>query len=215
MDFKNTTLTQYEGLAMRSIKPHTSKELAIADWGLGLGGELSEVVDLIYESKNSHTRIDKMEFTKEVGDILWYVVALAKEIGAVLPEDIFACDIEHFTIERITIVIGQIQEGVKHGIMHKEGINSLVIVNKLCEVIVLLKSALNSLDISIGQCAALNAGKLAHRYNLKNGGAYSNAASADRHEAELKFEDTATYKRLYNEIVDFVYEITPDDVEVL
>lgn len=227
MNSKNMEFTKYRELALRTIKPHASKELAIADWALGLGGELSEVVELINQQST-----DKMEIAKELGDVLWYTVALAKEVDIILPENILQATQEFYsdrshcetclldqhtipnTLVQLTITIGTIQERMKHAIMHKEAgaanIEGLLhgVIEKLTYLSILQ-------GFTIFDVAELNAAKLAHRYNTKNGGKYTHEASAVRHDAELKFEDTATYKRLLSRITGAAVIITPTDIEVL
>jgi NTP pyrophosphatase (non-canonical NTP hydrolase) len=205
--------------ALRTIKPHDSKALAIADWGLGLGGELGEVVALL---EDRTMEMPKMEFTKEVGDILWYAVALAKELGIHLPDDTFRyesafsyCTTCDDFVYRLTMQVGIIQEKVKHTIMHREATNFDSFRPLLMDLISGLRYLLSKFEIGIGDCAILNAAKLAHRYNTKNGGKYSHEASANRHEAEVKFEDTATYKMLLHSITGETVNILPTDVEVL
>ena len=78
------TLPEYKEQALRTVKEHTTKEMAIADWALGLGGEAGEVLELYTNSSS-----DRMEMAKELGDILWYAIALANEVEIDLPAQTF------------------------------------------------------------------------------------------------------------------------------
>lgn len=207
------TYDKYMEQALQTIKPHTTKEMALADWALGLGGESGEVLELIM--KNS---TDKMEFAKELGDILWYSVALASELSLSFPSSTFD-DIHMFTnsthcakcisedssivvaMNKLSLSICAIQEQMKHAIMHKEKFEKDTIADKLTDVWLGIAKIAGYYEFTIFEVAGLNVAKLAHRYDTANGGQYNIEASANRHEAELQFEDTDVYKNLYELIV--------------
>ena len=86
---------------------------------------------------------------------------------------------------------------MKHAIMHKEGFEANSIEGKLGNVLAEIATISKHSGFSLYDVAKLNAAKLAHRYNTKNGGQYSVEASAARHANELKFEDTDEYKALH------------------
>jgi NTP pyrophosphatase (non-canonical NTP hydrolase) len=221
-------MVMYKELALRTIKPHTNKDMAIVDWALGLGGEVGEVFTLIREESK-----DKMEIAKELGDVLWYAVALADEINIRYPIGMFSacqdfysdrthcptCRVDdqpiNTTIDQLIMTITGIQEAIKHIVVHKEDVSFQTIEGKLHAVIERLTYLAILHGFSIYDVAELNAAKLAHRYNAKNGGLYTVGASANRHASEVAFEDTATYKRLYSRITEKTVIITPEDVEVL
>lgn len=225
---KIKTFKQYRELALRSIKNHDSEEIAIADWALGLGGEASEVLELLVDGST-----DKMEIAKELGDVLWYATALGEQVGALVVNDIFeathnyafdrshcaGCILDSNPIQtaviKLSITIGSIQEMMKHTIMHKERFDKTRILVLLGDVHLQLATLATLHRFTIFDVAELNAAKLAHRFNLKNGGSYSHEASAKRHDAEILFEHTKTYKQLYSRITGNAVVINPDDVEVL
>ena len=198
------TFNEYKEQALRSIKPHDSKDTATLDWALGIGGELGEVLELFMSSANN-----KMTYAKEIGDVIWYCTALSNELNFTV--NYFSCepsgDIEPITIimNRALIAGSKVQEAVKHYVFHKEQKALDNIKDELVMLMLYLTALCSKMDLNIQLCAELNAAKLSHRYNLKRGGAYSHSASANRHAKEEKFEDTQAYK-------DLVYKILKVEV---
>lgn len=84
-----TTLNEYQALAMRSaIYPGRGATSGVAYTALGLAGEAGEVAnkvkkvlrdgrnDMVSERQNRYDQI-----ASELGDVLWYVAAVAYELG--------------------------------------------------------------------------------------------------------------------------------------
>src|SRR4051812_33104077 len=55
-------------------------------WGLGLTGEAGEVADLLKKGIGHSHGVDKDKLCKELGDVMWYVGALAHAYGIGLDE---------------------------------------------------------------------------------------------------------------------------------
>jgi NTP pyrophosphatase (non-canonical NTP hydrolase)/deoxyadenosine/deoxycytidine kinase len=68
----------------KALTPHQSELL---DWNSGLGGEVGEVQEIIKHHVYSDEPLDKMHLAKELGDVLWYISAMAKSNDIAL-EDI-------------------------------------------------------------------------------------------------------------------------------
>ena len=82
------TLEEYQGIiAKTAIFP---KELGLLYPGLGLCGEAGEVAEKIkkiYRDKQGEiTTEDKQALKKELGDVIWYVTAIAEQLGLTLNE---------------------------------------------------------------------------------------------------------------------------------
>lgn len=77
--FKNSKLTKNE---------------ALANWALGIGGESGEVVDCIKKSLFHGKGFENLDpVKKELGDLLWYVFALSSELDLDI-EDILQTNID-------------------------------------------------------------------------------------------------------------------------
>ena len=76
---------QYQQKACGTFKPAVelnAEQIHLLDWAMGLGGESGEVLDLIKHSVfHKEDTLDKMELAKELGDVLWYVSAIATTCG--------------------------------------------------------------------------------------------------------------------------------------
>jgi NTP pyrophosphatase (non-canonical NTP hydrolase) len=60
--------------------------LALATWGLGVSGEAGEVSDLIKKHIGHSAPLDRDKLLLELGDVLWYVSAIAQHCGLTLEQ---------------------------------------------------------------------------------------------------------------------------------
>jgi NTP pyrophosphatase (non-canonical NTP hydrolase) len=67
----------------------------MASFAMGLAGEAGEVVDLLKKHLGHGHDLDKVKLTKELGDVLWYVSAIAQSAGLDLGE------IAHANVEKL------------------------------------------------------------------------------------------------------------------
>ena len=80
------TLDDYQQLAARTIRPGRTAEQALANWALGLTGEAGEVAEHVKKHLFHGGPLDRAAVVKELGDILWYVAAMAGAVGVPLDE---------------------------------------------------------------------------------------------------------------------------------
>ena len=80
------TLDDYQQLAARTIRPGRPPEQALANWALGLTGEAGEVAEHVKKHLFHGGTLDRTAVVKELGDILWYVAAMAGAVGVSLDE---------------------------------------------------------------------------------------------------------------------------------
>lgn len=74
----------------KDIVPLPDEHIRLLDWALGLGGEAGEVLDLLkHVIYHKDCTMDKMELAKELGDVLWYVSAIATTCGIDLADVVF------------------------------------------------------------------------------------------------------------------------------
>jgi len=65
---------------------HTSGQEALANFGLGIGGEAGEVQDIIKKHLFHGHPLDKDKIRGELGDVLWYIARIAEWSGITLDE---------------------------------------------------------------------------------------------------------------------------------
>ncbi len=81
-----TTLDEYQTETQRTAPMTISDRERLAVFGLGLGGESGEVQDLIKKHLGHGHDLDKEKVKKELGDVLWYVAAIAGALGLKLSD---------------------------------------------------------------------------------------------------------------------------------
>lgn len=84
------TLDGYQQQVLRTAtrKPgeYLPREKDLTTWALGVAGEAGEVADLVKKHLGHGHELDREKLVKELGDVLWYVAALAHYVGAPLSE---------------------------------------------------------------------------------------------------------------------------------
>lgn len=93
------SLKQYEREVRRTFGSHENE---ISCYALGLAGEVGEVVDLLKKAWGHGHPLDSEKLKKELGDSIWYVVALALQ---------FDIGIERITPRRLIDDIGPDHRG--------------------------------------------------------------------------------------------------------
>lgn len=73
-------LNDYQELALRTDNGNRDDK-QIAVYALGISGEAGEVAELIKKWLGHGHDVDKAKLVKELGDVLWYVSALAACFG--------------------------------------------------------------------------------------------------------------------------------------
>jgi len=87
------TLDGYQTETQRTAAMTISNRERLAVFGLGLGGESGEVQDLIKKHLGHGHALDRENVKKELGDVLWYVAAIAGALGLKL-SDVAGANIE-------------------------------------------------------------------------------------------------------------------------
>lgn len=85
------TNDDYQAAVARTVG-WDNPEAALAGCGLGLAGEVGELVDHIKKHLFHGHSLDKDYAKKEMGDVLWYLTALASEMGLRLGDIMAAND---------------------------------------------------------------------------------------------------------------------------
>lgn len=63
---------------------------ALCNWSMGIAGESGELVDYIKKVVYHGKPLDKDNIISELGDILWYIANLAKELDITLEDVAFS-----------------------------------------------------------------------------------------------------------------------------
>lgn len=74
------------GVARTIPADHADRESRLVNFGLGVAGEAGEVADLIKKQVFHHHDSDPDRLIEELGDVLWYVTALALTLGVPLED---------------------------------------------------------------------------------------------------------------------------------
>lgn len=83
---KIKTLNEFQDAAQVTMRESKSKEMALCNWAMGLAGESGELVDMLKKVIFHDHPLDKEKVVKEIGDVLWYIAILAKELDVTLEE---------------------------------------------------------------------------------------------------------------------------------
>lgn len=82
-------LSDYQDRALSTRAGDLPQKEAIAIWALGLAGESGEVADIVKKHIGHGHPLDNASLEKiaeELGDVLWYVAAMASHLGFDLNE---------------------------------------------------------------------------------------------------------------------------------
>lgn len=79
------TPTKYQAAVDRTMN-NLPREDALVNWALGLSGETGEVIEHIKKFAYHGKPLDMDAVEKELGDVLWYVAAMANTLGLSLDE---------------------------------------------------------------------------------------------------------------------------------
>jgi len=80
------TFDLYQELAARTINKDITNNEALSLFALGLGGEAGEAIDIIKKHLFHGHSLDKNKMTGELGDLMWYVAGMARQLGIPLHE---------------------------------------------------------------------------------------------------------------------------------
>lgn len=91
------TFDEYQKQAQQSVINHKDPLMDKTIWVLGVGGEAGEIVEkwkkIVAYEDGEITQETKAELAKEMGDVLWYLAALAESLDISL-QDVAKANIE-------------------------------------------------------------------------------------------------------------------------
>ncbi len=75
------TFDDYLEGVLKTMQVHEDKTKAKVNWAMGIGGEVGEVIELIKKDVFQGRGLCRESLQKELGDVLWYITALATTCG--------------------------------------------------------------------------------------------------------------------------------------
>jgi NTP pyrophosphatase (non-canonical NTP hydrolase) len=79
-------LNEYQQLSKRTLNAELILEDQLVNYSLGVAGEAGEVADIVKKAVYHGHLLDKDEIVKELGDVLFYVAAIASTLHISLDE---------------------------------------------------------------------------------------------------------------------------------
>ncbi len=83
---------EYQRLAATTANYDPPPQYRLCNWSMGLCGEVGEFSELIKKHVFHSKELDKDKCLKELGDVMWYLAIVAKELGISL-QDIASANI--------------------------------------------------------------------------------------------------------------------------
>ena len=74
------TFNEYQENSYRAIQHHESHKDEVLNWMVGLSEETGEVANLIKHRYWGGEELDREKLIKEMGDVLWYLSAMASAL---------------------------------------------------------------------------------------------------------------------------------------
>ena len=75
------SLTDFQRMSARTLNYLLDYDHSLSDYGMGLAGESGEVVEVLKKAIYHKHELNKDKLAEELGDVLFYVAALATTIG--------------------------------------------------------------------------------------------------------------------------------------
>lgn len=187
------TLKEYLIACKRTSRGTSTKKERLINFALGLSGEASEINELI---NGTHViniapknQFDKVLISKEVGDLLWYVMMFIHEVYG--RED-FSAEYETLTkwgkgkivfvgytdyydhktkcinigliTTRISTLAGAVSDAIKKHIFHDHPLDSVWVIGQLGDIFWLCEFFLRCCSLTIEEVMEKNIEKLKERY---------------------------------------------------
>lgn len=168
------SLNDYQKEAARTLidrpdSAYTDAEMMLVWNTLGLVGEAAEVAALADPQRVWARLRWRSDMRKELGDLCWYVAAIATHQGWQLQDlaDRFSADAPH-SIQRLALAIsalaGEVADWVKKGVFHRQPLHIHRIEIALGKILSLIASMAASVGSTPDQIHIANIDKLKIRY---------------------------------------------------
>jgi NTP pyrophosphatase (non-canonical NTP hydrolase) len=103
------TFNEYQKRALTTVISNNDKFKDTLHWVLGINGEAGEVAEkvkkIIRDKNGKMSKQDKLELSKEIGDVLWYLAVFAHDLGFPL-DDIASQNLDKLQSRKTRGVLG-------------------------------------------------------------------------------------------------------------
>lgn len=86
MKTKPLSFVEYQASVERTMNPSLSFKEQISNWSMGLAGEVGEVIEPLKKSLFHGKTLDLDVMRKELGDVLFYLVAMCNTLNLSIEE---------------------------------------------------------------------------------------------------------------------------------
>lgn len=168
MDFEG-----YVEKAWRTANTNQPHGQALAIWALGLEGESIEYMEIM-------PKADRCKSIKELGDVMWYVAAIYKQINLNTPVlDVPSNQNTDASVKTLVLAAKDTGEMIKKHVGHGHELDRLTIIKALQRVVQCVGEAAKSHGSSLEEVMQRNVEKLETRYKQ---GVFTSKESIDRAE---------------------------------
>lgn len=75
------TLNGYQITSRRTMDLTREQKWSLSGYAMGIAGEAGEVADMLKKHTHHGHDLDTVALVQELGDVLWYISAIATELG--------------------------------------------------------------------------------------------------------------------------------------
>jgi NTP pyrophosphatase (non-canonical NTP hydrolase) len=152
-------INEYQELAVRTMSKERNAQEELITFALGVAGEACEVAELLLSPDSS-----KEKYTKELGDVLWYVSGLTSIMQEQLKSVFFCLKWREHLVLTLCSDAGKIADYVKKVQGHGHDMDPSKMFHLLTSAALSVAMVASDIDIKMEEIATENIDKLKKRY---------------------------------------------------